>query len=278
MKKYIATCLLLTLLTACGSPEKDATTGKTATENGSVANDASKGANQSGQTQQGANSPNKTVVPANVKQIKVEIKDESTKDAKLAAFMKELNTVVQTKKKDKLLAMIDPALKTAAGAEGGKASFQTEWSLDKQSEKSSIWFVLAELLPLGGKLEGAGQYVIPNLTYPDFPATTAFAEPSDPAYSYTAVTGDHVNLREKPDGKGKVITQLSREVVLAAAALDKPVLRLENHDYRWRPVMTLDGKKGYMIEKYLRSSNDYRMTIKQTSNGEWKIASLAKGE
>ena len=89
------------------------------------------------------------------------------------------------------------------------------------------------------------------------------------------VTANQVNIRSAPDLKSDSIDQLGLEVVKIAGDPD-PATRqtIGGTTDVWWPIITYQGKKGYIFGKYLRRWNGYQARFEQ-SGGEWKLVRFA---
>jgi Tfp pilus assembly protein PilP len=287
MKKAVLLILSLMLVTACSAvEEKPVSSAAPKTENNQSSSNTDQKPGTASQPAQ-SKTPQKTQPQKDSKQastskpassspktkhVSVIIKDESAKDPSLIAFLNKLKSAVKNKDKNALLSVLDDQIKVSFGGDSGKQDFIRYWKLNNQPEKSAVWKELEEMLALGGNFSkyNKSAYSIPYL-FENFP------QAYDP-FSYSAVIGQRVNLRAKPDRNARVITQLSNEVVKVQPPLTAPTMKLDGYRYRWIPVTTLSDQKGYILEKYVRSPIDYRMNIKKNQSGQWKITFFVSGD
>ncbi|WP_047153505.1 SH3 domain-containing protein [Aneurinibacillus tyrosinisolvens] len=206
------------------------------------------------------------------KRVPIVIKDESSKNPALSRFIVQLKATVNKKDTKALLAIVSDDVRFTFGDSNGKKEFIKHWKLDKNPQNSPIWLELQDALALGGDFAkgNSSLYFVPYL-YLHFP------EKYD-AFTHAAIIGKDVNVRTSPNLKAKVVAQLSNEVVQMKYPPSKEIVSLGGRTYHWIPVMTLDGKKGYVVEKYVRSSVDYRMGIQKNKAGAWKISLFVTGD
>lgn len=209
--------------------------------------------------------------PVEEKNDQIKMTDESYKDASLAAFVKDLKKVISKKDQEKLLSMVSDDIFFSFGHDPGKNGFTEYWKLNTNAQDSLIWAEMDKIIKLGGDFRPEDQtiYVIPYLFI-------HFPESYDP-FTHGAVIGEKVNMREQPNTKSKVISQLSYEVVKITEPPVEEKMIIDGASYHWQPVTTVRGEKGYIVDKYIYSPLGYRISI-QKVNEEWKIISFVAGD
>jgi hypothetical protein len=203
--------------------------------------------------------------------MKIQIRDESAQDPTLVQFLDQLKKTVSDKDKAALLAAIDPTIRVSFGSDQGIEAFRKMWVLDTHPETSPVWKELNDALSLGGNFSkmAPGTYFIPYL-YENFPNNVD-------AFQYGGITGSNVNVRSAPSLGAPVIAQLTYDVVKAEAPLTASV-RIGDYTYPWVAIVTPDGKKGYVAQKYIRKPVDYRMGLRKDSTNHWKINLFVTGD
>ena len=193
-------------------------------------------------------------------------RDESGKDKALSAFTTQLKLVIKNKDGDQLLKMISPTIQNGFGGDDGLENFKTSWKpKDKTSE---LWIILNRIVNLGGVFMGEDKS---SFVYPYIFALEGNDLP-DP-FSMMLVTGTNVNVREKPDLKGKVITMLSYVPVEINYEKSVPI-----NNPQWYFITTPDKKvSGFMFADFLYSPIGYRMFLSK-QKGKWLITSLVAGD
>lgn len=104
-------------------------------------------------------------------------------------------------------------------------------------------------------------------------------------YEIVAITGENVNLREKPDASSKVVGKLSYDIAICDYEKSTPSFSESQNNEKnycgnkeWYYITTLDNsKKGYVFWDYIWSPGSYRMFFSNI-NGQWKIVSLINGD
>ena len=88
----------------------------------------------------------------------------------------------------------------------------------------------------------------------------------------STIIGRNVNVRSKPSSKSKVITRLDYCVVRnSKSKIGSETIKGET--YPWVAISTLDGVKGYVFGKYVRSTENYEAHFEK-ENGVWKMVSF----
>ena len=203
---------------------------------------------------------------------RISLEDESSRDPELAVFMKSLREAVAARDKDRLLAMMSDNIKYTFGIDNGKQGFIKQAQLDTNPANSPLWPVLDEILSLGGAFINDRLYFAPNFF-------VHFPEGYD-QFEYLAVIGDGVAVRKSPDPQGAVLTRLSYTVVKVQGG-SQPVgseVEVDGKRYGWVPVVLADGRKGYILDKFVRHPLEARLGIGKTDDGKWQIQVLVAGD
>ncbi|TAE48932.1 MAG: SH3 domain-containing protein [Bacteroidetes bacterium] len=213
-------------------------------------------------------------------QIKMPPRNEMHQDSSLTAFICKLQYAIYKKDTRFLLSVVDKNIKNSFGGSNGIEEFKSMWELDKPD--SEVWFYLSKLISLGGTFGGDAPYstfILPYVFSMDLPNDTL-----DP-FSVMVVTGEGVNVREKPDKSAKVLGQLSYEVVEVDYEKSYPSFQEEKIAHlsyygtkEWYYVTTLNQKlRGYVYWDYIWSPIDYRLFLEK-KQGQWKITILVAGD
>jgi hypothetical protein len=218
----------------------------------------------------GESDQNKDVGTTKREVVKIEIKDESTKNSELAEFMKQLKKVVADKNTESLLSMMIDDIKFSFGLDNGKEGFIKKWGLEENPKQSELWKELQDALSQGGSLSDNKIYTAPYI-FGNFP------EGYD-HFQYGAILGENVNVREKASSDSNTVIQLSYEVVEMVGEFSEDTIEIDGDTYRWVKIRTLDGKSGYVAEKYVRNPVDYRVGVEQQMDGTWKIVFFIAGD
>lgn len=203
---------------------------------------------------------------------RISLEDESSRDPELAAFMKSLREAVAARDKDRLLAMISDNIRYSFGINNGKQGFIEQAKLDTNPADSPLWSDLDEILSLGGAFSNDKLYFAPNFF-------VHFPEGYD-QFEYLAVIGDGVAVRGSADPQAPVLSRLSYTVVKVQTGA-QPVgsaVELEGRSYKWVPVVLADGRKGYILDKFVRHPLEARLGVGKTDDGKWQIQALVAGD
>lgn len=195
--------------------------------------------------------------------------DEAGKDASFKAFRDKLISAVQKKDAKYLLSVMDPNIKNGFGDSNGIANFKKHWKID--SPNSEMWEELLFVLTHGGAFQTEGK----NKTFTAPYVYSNFPENLD-AFEYSAITDKNVNLRATPFTSAPSVATLSYNIV--KVDYEGSVKNKSNTEkYAWLKVETMDGKTGFVPEKFIRSSADYRAAFEK-KRGLWKMTFFLAGD
>lgn len=208
------------------------------------------------------------------------------KDSSLTTFVCKLQYAIFKKDKNYLLSLVDKDIKNGFGGNDGIEEFKKIWGFDKGND-SHIWYYLSKLISMGGILSEYkdGNTVQKNVVFP-YVFEMSFPESAElDAFTVMAITGESVNVREKPDKTSKSLGQLTYDVVKVDYDKSYPPFappKIENLNYygekEWYYVTTLDKKlSGYVNWEYVWSPVSYRMFLAK-KNGKWIITMLLEGD
>jgi hypothetical protein len=186
--------------------------------------------------------------------------DEGPSDSSFAAFRKDLLDAVQQRDAKRLIAALDPDIRTSFGGGGRIAGFREQWSPDNKD--SAVWAELETILTNGGTFLKGG-------TTPSFWAPYVYSAWPDgfDAFEYGAVMGENIPLRESPANDGKTLGLLSYNIVKLTREEKSGFLR----------VQTEDGRSGWVGSAQVRSPIGYRAGFIKSSEG-WKMNALVAGD
>jgi hypothetical protein len=196
--------------------------------------------------------------------------DEAYKNADFLKFRNQMQAAVKSKNVKFIKAHVDKNIKNGFGGNDGIAEFIKQWNLNKNPEKSSLWYELGEVLRLGGSFTNKEKtsFMAPYV-YSSFP------EGYD-SFTHGVIIGKNVNLRAKPSANSKIIAKLNYdivEVIGPGRLVDRKVAN------SWRHIKLANGLKGYVAEKYFRSPVDYRGEfVKSKQDGVWRLTFFVAGD
>jgi len=137
---------------------------------------------------------------------------------------------------------------------------------EDMERRTELWEELDALLALGGYFVGPDEFVAPYtfLMFPEEICSDYYV------FLCYVIVGSRVNVRVAPDINSPISFQLSHDVV-----------SVDNGEYvrrnTWLGIVTLDGRKGYVHRKYVRSELDYRMFFRR-DHGKWIATGLYAGD
>lgn len=209
------------------------------------------------------------------KPAKLEPINESKGNVVLRKFLKDLLKVIEKKDVKGLKTFIDPNIQASFGGDKGIDDFIEMWELDIKPQKSMVWQELKNAILLGGTFnkDNENAYYTPYLH-------TRFPSDYD-AFEYAAITGNNVNIRDKPSTGGNVVTKLSYDIVKVlqydmTASKQREKIGDQTHD--WMKIQMADGKTGYVWGKFCRSSIDYRAGFAKVRDEGWKMTFFVAGD
>lgn len=173
--------------------------------------------------------------------------DEASRDASFDAFRRELAAAVEQNNEARLLTLVDPAVRTSFGAEGGHAAFKGKWQVAN----------LAKLLRLGGTFRGRGDEASFWAPY----VYSAWPEDID-AFQHVAAIRAGVPIRRNPAADAEVVT-----------TVDWAILELQPSESRdWVRV-----KEGWVHADDVYSPVGWRAGFSKRS-GRWLLNALVEGD
>ncbi len=216
--------------------------------------------------------------------------DDGKNDPSFVKFRSRLIKAVKEKNLEILLNSISSHIEVGSAdtIQEGKNGVIRNWELNIKPKESRIWFMLSEVLRLGGFFIEEPEYRY--LDRDDGPIRKVFKAPypiralwldnskhQKQFYSKVGedeigvITGKNVNLRNKPSVKGKVIGKLSYNIVLVHYDhLNRKTRKMMNYKYNWHSITMLSGLKGYVYGKYLRRRHDFLVNFAK-EDGKWRI-------
>lgn len=190
--------------------------------------------------------------------------DEGTHDASFEAFRKELTEAVQQKNDARLLALLDPNIRTSFGNGGGAAAFAKRWKTS--SPQSEVWAILRKILSLGGTFRGADNDASFWAPY----VYSAWPEAID-AFQHVAAVRAHVEIRKSPGKDSDAMAVVDWAILELLPGTDTP------KSGEWLHVKTPDGHEGWVHADDVHSPVGYRAGFSKRS-GRWMMEALVAGD
>jgi hypothetical protein len=191
--------------------------------------------------------------------------DEGPKDASFVTFRNELKRIIARKDAKALMRIVVPGIKNSFGGDDGAANFKKMWK--PTDANSPVWPVLALVVGMGGRFENKKTFVAPYV-YSDFP------EDLD-GFETIVVTAKNAMMREQPKADATVIRTLSYDILTIAKPSGK--LQHEAGPDDWLEVSDSGGKRGFVLQRDLRSPIDFR-AIFEKRKSSWRMTVLVVGD
>lgn len=195
--------------------------------------------------------------------------DEAGKDASFKSFRDKLIRAVRQHDAKYVLSVVDPNIKNGFGGEDGIANFRKQWK--PNDAKSQLWDELLFVLTHGGafRTEGGNKMFTAPYIFSNFPQNLD-------AFEYSAITENRAGLYARPSAASRLVANLSYHIV--KVDFNNSVKTSQNSNkYSWLKVTTLGDKTGFVREKSVRSSIDYRAGFEK-KRGTWKMIYFLAGD
>jgi len=202
------------------------------------------------------------------------------KDSSLMKFVTQLKTASMNKDVKFVTAQLDKEVTSSFDGENTVKSFIENWGLEEDSTK--FWSYLSRALETGGDYvndpgDESDRYQVV------FPYVYNFEmDLEDDPYALGCIVGKNVNLREKPDTKAAVKTQLTYDVISFLYEDKSGVTQSGTNaigDSEWYLIETYDKKfKGWVNWKFVYSLTGPRLFLFKNQAGMWRISSFVYGD
>jgi len=136
------------------------------------------------------------------------------------------------------------------------------------AREGELWTELRDLVLLGvtgGGTSFGGPYLF-DLFPPQLNAT-----------EFLVITAEDAPVRVKPNSRAEVIARLAYDIVRWDSSFGPVWETVSGEEYVWRKIVTPDGKRGYVSDKYARSPLDYRASFRKI-DGKWKLVLMVAGD
>jgi hypothetical protein len=205
---------------------------------------------------------------------------ELEKDTSLTAFISRLKKAIDKKDVEYIISVLDKQVAGGFESEGGVDEFVEMWTL--RSDSTYFWGYIKRAIELSGAYvndpnDETGRY---KVVYP----YTYNYEPDleDDYFSLGLITGKNVNLRERPDTKAPVKTQLTYEPVWFLYGDRSGFIQSgtnESGEPEWYQVESYDhAHKGWVFWKYVYPAVGPRLFLYKDQRGKWLISAFVAGD
>jgi len=199
--------------------------------------------------------------------------DQASKDPSFKEFGDSLVKIVVSKDSESLMAILTQDIKLSVGGKKGIENFKKIWKPNEP--KSRFWKELSTILINGGTFNTESEQKI--FCAPYLPTNIFTTFPEEPKiFTYHAIFGKDVKLREQPNLSSKIIASLSYNLVTTNSVKLKKYKK-RGEENAWIKVKTVGGLEGFVKARFVRCSVDYRACFEKR-NGSWKITALFAGD
>lgn len=194
--------------------------------------------------------------------------DEAERDLSFVDFRQQLKTTVKNRDPEEFVKFVSQQV-SGTGGKRGMRNFVKFWK--PEANDSELWPIMENILDLGGGFVRSEQGVTFCAPY----VFTNFPDDLD-IYGHGAIIADKVPLKSAPTHTAPNVALLSYNL-LKVEDWRSVVEKSSNQMTSWIKVSTMDGQKGYVNKKMVRSPTDYSACFLFTPKTGWKIISLVSG-
>jgi hypothetical protein len=195
--------------------------------------------------------------------------DEGPRDPSFAEFRDQLVKSVQEHDAAFILSILDEEIVNTSDGKGGVHEFKDQWKLDQPGSK--LWETLGTTLSMGGRFrvtEGNRKFCAPYVTTEWPTVVSQLPKGSDPL-DYRVIIDKDVTMYSAPNVMSQIIAQLSYDVV------NVPPSQVAGS--AWLKIKTLDGKEGYVADKYIRGATDHQACFEKRGR-KWLMTEFSAKE
>ena len=191
--------------------------------------------------------------------------DEAVTDPSWVQFKKRLQTAIEKRDKQFVLAILDRGVRNQGEDANGVAEFRKQWDID--ASDSPLWRELASAMQLGAA------YIKREQGPPELCAPYLLAQwPEDvEPFDHGAVVARETTVQAEPSTSSAALGTLSYHIVTVddwevadkASTVSQKWVRIE---YR--------GRQGYVPEEHVRSAVEHTACFVKTASG-WRMVAFA---
>ncbi|MEM6725545.1 MAG: SH3 domain-containing protein, partial [Bacteroidota bacterium] len=263
--------IALMILASCGNPSKEVEKAKKEAELAQAEVDSLRQLLES----KTAKTPDKESPQKPIRQVfekgKLNPVDEGPLNKTWVAFEKKLRAAIIQEDVQFILKHTDPEIKASFGDDGGLDGFKAIWFSDRNQTKS-FFQILERLLDMGGTYDNKDKQIY-SMPY----VFTTWPEDDFDAFTYAAIVGEGVRLRDEPSTRGARIGSLSYDIVRKTGNQSDEYDTIGGDSYPWVEIELADGTTGWIWEKYVYSPIDFRAGWEQTEES-WQLFFFVAGD
>jgi hypothetical protein len=191
--------------------------------------------------------------------------DEASKDPSFLKFRDGLKAIIAHKDAPALMTLVAADIKNSFGGNDGAAEFQKAWKPEEAA--SRFWPALSLVVDLGGNFDSKTVFSAPYV-FSAFPNDVS-------AFDTVVVTADGAVMRVAPKADAAVVRTLDHDILSLTAGAAKPQHEAKADD--WVEVIDIAGKHGFVLNRDVRSSIDYRAYFEKRK-GRWMMTTFLAGD
>jgi hypothetical protein len=198
------------------------------------------------------------------------LKDQVSPGSSFYQFRQQLKRAIQNRDAKYIQAIADPQIKLSFGRDI-KIS-----ALGLSNPKSLSWKHLEQVMSIG-----CGHNVdSPSVEIEAYKCPYLYQELKTNPYDIYII-GENINVRSQPQTDSPVIGTLTNEIVKSDSSGFQRLIQQQREATDtfdgWQPIITPEGKQGYVSSRYAYFSAGYRAWFEK-KKGEWKMTLFLGGD
>jgi len=191
--------------------------------------------------------------------------DEAARDPSFLKFRDDLKAILARKDAVALMKVVSPSIKNSFGGNDGAAEFRETWKPEEAN--SALWPALSLVVDLGGNFDSKTVFSAPYV-FSAFPNDVS-------AFDTVVVTAEGAVMRAAPKADAAVVRTLDHDILSLVDGPAKPQHQAGPDD--WVEAIDIAGKHGFVLNRDVRSSIDYRAYFEKRK-GRWLMTTFLAGD
>lgn len=195
--------------------------------------------------------------------------DEAERDLSFVEFREQLKVIVQNRDPEGFVKFVYQQV-SVPNNKSGMRQFVKFW--EPEATESELWPTMETILNMGGSFvrsERGVTFCAPYV-FTNFPGELDI-------YGHGVIVRDKVVMKTAPSNTAQTVTTLSYNI-LKVEDWRSVEEKVDEQIVNWIKVTTMDGIKGYVDKKMVRSPTDYAACFLFRPKVGWKIISLVSNE